>query len=50
MKTLFRVAIRLRITGKRKRGRPKNVGLRAGEEEDRAYWNARIYTHTGDPR
>ena len=50
------------IPGKRKRGRPKTrwkdvcrrdmqtVGLRAGEEEDRAYWRARINNHTGDPR
>ena len=50
------------IPGKRKRGRPKTrwkdvcrrdmqtVGLRAAEEEDRAYWRARINNHTGDPR
>ena len=25
-------------------------GLRAGEERDGAYWRARIYNHTGDPR
>ena len=50
------------IPGKRKRGRPKTrwedlcrrdmqtVGLRAGEQGDRAYWRARTYNHTGGLR
>ena len=50
------------IPGKRKRGRPKtrwkdvckrdmqNVGLREGDEGDRAYWKETINNHSGDPR
>ena len=52
------------IHGKRKRGRPKTrwspkdvcrrdmqtVGLRAGEEGDRAFWRAMINNHTDDLR
>ena len=49
-------------TGKRKRGRPKTrwkdvskrdvqtVGLREGDEGDRAYWKETINNHSGDPR
>ena len=47
---------------KRKRGRPKTrwkdvckrdmhtVGLREGDEGDRAYWKEMINNHSGDPR
>ena len=50
------------IPGKRKRGRPKTrwkdvckrdmqtVGLREGDEGDRAYWKETINNHSGDPR
>ena len=50
------------IPGKRKRGRPKTrwkdvckrdmqtVGLREGDEGDRAYWKETIDNHSGDPR
>ena len=50
------------IPGKRKRGRPKTrwkdvckrdmqtVGLREGDERDRAYWKEMINNHSGDPR
>ena len=50
------------IPGKRKRGRPKTrwkdvckrdmqtVGLREGDEGDRAYWKEMINNHSGDPR
>ena len=49
-------------TGERKRGRPKTrwkdvckrdmqtVGLREGDEGDRAYWKETISNHSGDPR
>ena len=49
-------------TGERKRGRPKTrwkdvckrdmhtVGLREGDEGDRAYWKGTINNHSGDPR
>ena len=49
------------IPGKRKRGRPKTrwkdvckrdmqtVGLREGDEGDRAYWKEMINNHSGDP-
>ena len=49
------------IPGKRKRGRPKTrwndvckrdmhtVGLREGDEGDRAYWKETIDNHSGDP-
>ena len=51
-----------RDAGKRKRGRPKTrwkdvckrdmqtVGLREGDEGDRAYWKETINNHSGDPR
>ena len=50
------------IPGKRKRGRPKTrwkdvckrdmqtVGLREGDEGDRAYWKETTDNHSGDPR
>ena len=50
------------IPGKRNRGRPKTrwkdvckrdmqtVGLREGDEGDRAYWKETIDNHSGDPR
>ena len=50
------------IPGKRKRGRPKTrwkdvckrdmqtVGLKEGDEGDRAYWKETIDNHSGDPR
>ena len=50
------------IPGERKRGRPKTrwkdvckrdmqtVGLREGDEGDRAYWKETINNHSGDPR
>ena len=50
------------IPGKRKRGRPKTrwkdvckrdmqtLGLREGDEGDRAYWKEMINNHSGDPR
>ena len=50
------------IPGKRKRGRPKTrckdvckrdmqtVGMREGDEGDRAYWKETINNHSGDPR
>ena len=47
-------------TGERKRGRPRwrdvckrdmqTVGLREGDEGDRAYWKETIDNHSGDPR
>ena len=49
-------------TGERKRGRPntrwkdvckmdmQTVGLREGDEGDRAYWKESINNHSGDPR
>ena len=49
-------------TGERKRGRAKTrwkdvckrdmqtVGLREGDEGDRAYWKETINNHSGDPR
>ncbi len=58
---ILRKVFRADIPGKRKRGRPKTrwkyacqrdlkrIGLRAGEEKDRAMWRRKIISYTGDP-
>ena len=57
----LRKVLRADIQRKRKRGRPRtrwkdacqrdlqSIGLRAGEETDRAMWRRNIISHTGDP-
>ena len=62
VETLVRRVMTKAIPGERKRGRPKTrwkdvckrdmqtVGLREGDEGDRAYWKETINNHSGDPR